>query len=105
MAEQLRRPFGKFVDSSYSKKRPSSHLRKVPIRSNKVSSRTFQTALVFQLNTTFLVSPDSDCLKMFSYLLFQVSECLGFASSTSEFADALAMVTCNVKTSITLILL
>jgi hypothetical protein len=29
-----------------SKKRPSSHLHKVPTRSNKVNPRTFQTALV-----------------------------------------------------------
>jgi hypothetical protein len=29
-----------------SKKRPSSHLHKVPTRSNKMSPRTFQTALV-----------------------------------------------------------
>jgi hypothetical protein len=29
-----------------SKKRPSSHLHKVPTRSNKVSPQTFQTALV-----------------------------------------------------------
>jgi hypothetical protein len=29
-----------------SKKRPSQHLHKVPIRSNKMSPRTFQTALV-----------------------------------------------------------
>jgi hypothetical protein len=29
-----------------SKKRPSPHLHKVPTRSNKVSLRTFQTALV-----------------------------------------------------------
>jgi hypothetical protein len=32
-----------------SKKRPSPHLHKVPTRSNKVSPRTFQTALVFYL--------------------------------------------------------
>jgi hypothetical protein len=31
-----------------SKKRPSSHLHKVPTRSNKVSLRTFQTALVYR---------------------------------------------------------
>jgi hypothetical protein len=31
-----------------SKKRPSPHLHKVPTRSNKVSSRTLQTALVIQ---------------------------------------------------------
>jgi hypothetical protein len=30
-----------------SKKRPSPHLHKVPTRSNKVSQRTFQTALVY----------------------------------------------------------
>jgi hypothetical protein len=30
-----------------SKKRPSPHLRKVPTRSNKVSPRPFQTALVY----------------------------------------------------------
>jgi hypothetical protein len=30
-----------------SKKRPSSHLHKVPTRSNKVSPRTFQTSLVY----------------------------------------------------------
>jgi hypothetical protein len=30
-----------------SKKRPSPHLHKVPTRSNKVSPRTFQTALVY----------------------------------------------------------
>jgi hypothetical protein len=46
MAEQLRGPFEKFVDSPNSKKRPSPHLHKVPTRSNKVSPRTFQTALV-----------------------------------------------------------
>jgi hypothetical protein len=31
-----------------SKKRPSPHLHKVPTRSNKVSPRNFQTALLFQ---------------------------------------------------------
>jgi hypothetical protein len=36
MVEQLRGQFEKFMDSSYSKKRPSPHLHKVPIRSNKV---------------------------------------------------------------------
>jgi hypothetical protein len=68
MAEQLRGPYEKFVDSPYSvyvfekwverckkyiaakggtsKKRPSPHLHKVPTRSNKVSPRTFQMALV-----------------------------------------------------------
>jgi hypothetical protein len=41
-----------------SKKRPSPHLHKVPIRSNKVSPRTFQMALVhtlFQLKTLYRV--------------------------------------------------
>jgi hypothetical protein len=70
MVEQLRRPFEKFVDSlyysvyvfekwverckkciacqgRYFEKRPSPHLNKVPIRSNMVSPRTFQTALVY----------------------------------------------------------
>jgi hypothetical protein len=37
MAEQLRVSFEKFVDSPYSKERPSPHLHKVPIRSNMVS--------------------------------------------------------------------
>jgi hypothetical protein len=46
MAEKLRGPFEKFVDSPHSKKRPSPHLHKVPTRSNKAGSRTFQTALV-----------------------------------------------------------
>jgi hypothetical protein len=32
-----------------SKKRPSSHLYRVPTRSNKVSPRTFQKALVHRL--------------------------------------------------------
>jgi hypothetical protein len=45
MTEQLRVPFEKFVDSPYSKKRPSPHLHKIPTQSNKVSLRTFQTAL------------------------------------------------------------
>jgi hypothetical protein len=36
--------------ASTSKKRPSPHLHKVPTRSNKVSPRTFKTALVFQAN-------------------------------------------------------
>jgi hypothetical protein len=36
MAVQLRKPFEKFVDSPYSKKRPSPHLHNVPTRSNKV---------------------------------------------------------------------
>jgi len=30
MVEQLQGPFEKFVDSPYSKKRPSPHLHKVP---------------------------------------------------------------------------
>jgi hypothetical protein len=34
-----------------SKKRPSPHLHKVPTRSNKASSRTFQTALVYWIST------------------------------------------------------
>jgi hypothetical protein len=46
MAEQLRGPFEKFVDSPYSKKRPPPHLHKFPTRNNKVSPWTFQTALV-----------------------------------------------------------
>jgi len=40
MAEQLRGPFGKFVDSRYPKKRPLPHLHKVPTRSNKVRTVT-----------------------------------------------------------------
>jgi hypothetical protein len=36
MAEQLRGPFEKFVDSLYSEKRTLTHLHKVPTRSNKV---------------------------------------------------------------------
>jgi hypothetical protein len=67
MAEQLRGPFEKFVDSPYYsvyvfekwverfkkwiayqgryfERRPSPHLHKVPTRSNKVSPGTFQTA-------------------------------------------------------------
>jgi hypothetical protein len=39
MVVQLRGPFEKFLDSSYSKKRPSPHLHKVPTRSNKVRTR------------------------------------------------------------------
>jgi hypothetical protein len=35
-----------------SKKRPSPHLHKVPTRSNKVSPRTLQTALVEELQST-----------------------------------------------------
>jgi hypothetical protein len=31
-----------------SRKRPSPHLHKVPTRSNKVSTRTFQMALVYR---------------------------------------------------------
>jgi hypothetical protein len=38
MAEQLRRPFEKFVDSPYSKKRPLLHLHKVPTPCNKVKT-------------------------------------------------------------------
>jgi hypothetical protein len=38
-----------------SKKRPSPHLHKVPIRSNKVSPRTFQAALVCFCRTQLLV--------------------------------------------------
>jgi hypothetical protein len=34
------------------KKRPSSHLHKVPTRSNKVSPRTFQMALVYECSNT-----------------------------------------------------
>jgi hypothetical protein len=38
------------------RKRPSSHLHKVPTRSNKVSPRTFQTSIVFyNLNTTIIL--------------------------------------------------
>jgi hypothetical protein len=43
MAEQLRGPFEKFVDSPYSKMRPSPHLHKVLIRNNK--ARTHVIAL------------------------------------------------------------
>jgi hypothetical protein len=39
------------VTGSTSKKRPSPHLHKVPTRSNKVSPQTFQTALVYFLNS------------------------------------------------------
>jgi hypothetical protein len=38
MAEQLRGPFEKFVDSPFSKKRLSPHLYKVSTRSNKGKS-------------------------------------------------------------------
>jgi hypothetical protein len=38
-----------------SKKRPSSHLHKVPTRSNKVSPRTLQTAFVFSSALCFLI--------------------------------------------------
>jgi hypothetical protein len=37
-----------FTKGGTSKKRPSPHLHKVPTRSNKVSPRTLQTALVFR---------------------------------------------------------
>jgi hypothetical protein len=47
MAEQLRGSFETFVDSHYSKKRPSPPLHKVPVRSNEVSPRTLQTALIW----------------------------------------------------------
>jgi hypothetical protein len=36
----------RFPRGGASKKRPSSHLHSVPTRSNEVSPRTFQTALV-----------------------------------------------------------
>jgi hypothetical protein len=36
-----------------SKKRPSPHLHKVPTRSNKVSPRTLQTALVYQPSNVY----------------------------------------------------
>jgi hypothetical protein len=39
MAEQLRGPFEKFVDSPDSKKRPSPHLHEVPSRSLITPSR------------------------------------------------------------------
>jgi hypothetical protein len=45
-----------FAKGSTSKKRPPPHLHKVPTRSNKVSSRTFQTALVSLKNIKFLPS-------------------------------------------------
>jgi hypothetical protein len=70
MAEQLRGPFEKFVDSPYSKKRSSPHLYEVPTWSNKsspyyseicggtvtvsslnkVRPRTLHTALVHEIN-------------------------------------------------------
>jgi hypothetical protein len=37
-----------------SKKRPSSHLHKVPTRNNKVNPRTLQTALVYVLRNTLV---------------------------------------------------
>jgi hypothetical protein len=37
-----------------SKKRPSTHLHKVPSRSNKVSPRTFQTALVYEVKSAVM---------------------------------------------------
>jgi hypothetical protein len=41
-----------------SKKIPSPHLHKVPTRSNKVSPRTFQTALAFKLeDAQVILSP------------------------------------------------
>jgi hypothetical protein len=49
MAQQLRGPFEKFVGSPYLKNRPSPHLHKFPTRSNKVSPRTFQAALVYSV--------------------------------------------------------
>jgi hypothetical protein len=41
MAEQLGGPFEKFVDSPYSKKRPSPHLHKIPTRSNNFANGPF----------------------------------------------------------------
>jgi hypothetical protein len=45
MAEQLRAPFEKFVDSPFSKKKPSPHLHEISTRSNKLSPRIYMPAL------------------------------------------------------------
>jgi hypothetical protein len=47
-----------------SKKRPSPHLHKVPIRSNKVSARTFQTVLLYSM----LVSKATNVIMLLYYL-------------------------------------
>jgi hypothetical protein len=39
MAEQLRGPYRKFVDSTYSKKRPLPRLHKVPTPSSEVAKK------------------------------------------------------------------
>jgi hypothetical protein len=43
MAEELGGPFEKFLDSPYSKKRPSPQLHEIPIRSNKVRTHAPST--------------------------------------------------------------
>jgi hypothetical protein len=56
-----------------SKKRPSPHLHKVPTRSNKMSPRTLQTALVYHLKMTLL-----DSYFCTSYGLRTINQCSPF---------------------------
>jgi len=51
-----------------SKKRPSPHLHKVPTRSNEVSPRTLQTALVF-FNYVFCDFYTSHCPHIYGLLM------------------------------------
>jgi hypothetical protein len=72
-----------FAKGGTSKNRPSPHLHKVPTRSNKVSPRTFQTALVYSFHCVFFVSFllfSFTFLVSFYYLFltFLSSVCLSF---------------------------
>jgi hypothetical protein len=46
-----------FAKGGTSEKRPSPHLHKFPTRSNKVSPRTFQTALVLSFLSDYSETP------------------------------------------------
>jgi hypothetical protein len=71
-----------------SKKRPSPHLHKVPNRNNKVSPRTFQTALVYPI---ILVLACCKCAEPFTTL-----NCTRFACRLLRIYNSLTSARCRV---------
>jgi hypothetical protein len=56
-----------FAKGGTSKKRPSPHLQKVPTRSNKVSPRTFQTALIYMCRIILIRTHIPNVIRFLSF--------------------------------------
>jgi hypothetical protein len=79
-----------------SEKRPSPHLHKVPTRSNKVSPRTLQTAIVLLINW-FLLIPKKELVCLVSNIL---CNCINVLAFTSYNTYNLHSHNCTIKASL-----